>query len=424
MMHFKKHTLKNGLRVLFVPMQDVESATVMIMTGTGSRFENADENGMAHFLEHMYFKGTEKRPDKQDIARQLDAVGGAYNAFTGKSYTGYYAKVPAVHADMALDVVSDIFLNSTLPSREITKERGAIMQEINMYQDMPARDVFHVLDEVMFGDHPLGRAILGPKENIKKFTRKQFLAYRDRCYTSHNTVVCVAGKFSMTKALKQIRADFVHMPSGPGPEYEVFIDTQDAPRVKVKDKKTDQTHMVLGLPTFGAEHPDRYALSVLTTILSGGMSSRLFMEIREKRGLAYSVYASREMHQDIGEFFVKAGVEHENLAKIIKLICAELKKLKRTPISAQELKDAKEHLKGGMMLGLETTDDIAEYFISQEVTRGHVRVPADIAREVDAVTAEDVQRVAQSFFRTEKLNLAVVGPHGERAKELQSLLKV
>ncbi len=423
-MHYKKYTLRNGLRVIFAPMADVESATVMIMTGTGSRYENKEENGMAHFLEHMFFKGTQKRPSAQDISHELDAVGGVYNAFTGKDRTAYYAKVPAQHAECAVDVVSDIFLHATLKQREITKERGAILQEINMYEDMPSRDVYHVLDEVMFGDHPLGRAILGPKDNVKKFKRSDFLRYLERCYTSKNTVICVAGKFSQSKILAKIRRDFRHMRSGDAPQYEDFIDVQKGPRVRIKEKQTDQTHFIIGMTLFGSRDKRRYALAVLTAILSGGSSSRLFMEIREKRGLAYSVYATTEMHKDIGEFIVKAGVEHENLSDAIKVSLRELKKMKNIVIKDSELQKAKEYIKGSTVLGLETSDDIAEYLIGQEVRHGKIKVPAQIHQKIDAVTAQDIRSVAQDIFRKERLNLAIIGPHAGREKELQELLVV
>ena len=208
-MHYHIHTLQNGLRVILAPMPDNKTATVIVMSGTGSRYENQHENGLAHFLEHMFFKGTRRRPSAKAISEELDAVGSVYNAFTAKERTAYYAKVSSRYLDTALDVISDIFLNSKLPEKEITKERGAIIQEIDMYEDMPMRTVDNVFDELMFGkEHPLGRTVLGPKENIRSFTRKEFAAYLKRNYTPGNTVVCVAGAFSETKVLAKIKKNF------------------------------------------------------------------------------------------------------------------------------------------------------------------------------------------------------------------------
>src|SRR3989338_2001348 len=208
-MQYNVHTLKNGLRVVLVPMAGTETATVIVMSGTGSRYEDKRENGLAHFLEHMFFKGTKRRPSAKAISEELDAVGRGYNAFTAKERTAYYAKVSSRYLDTALDVISDIFLNSKLPEKEITKERGAIIQEIDMYEDMPMRTVDNVFDELIFGkDHPLGRTVLGPKENIRSFTRKDFATYLKRNYTPLNTVVCIAGSFDEKKVLENIRGRF------------------------------------------------------------------------------------------------------------------------------------------------------------------------------------------------------------------------
>src|SRR3990167_2232765 len=281
-MKYKLHELQNGLRIVFAPMPDTATATVVVMTGTGSRYEDARENGLAHFLEHMFFKGTRKRPSARAISEELDSIGSVYNAFTSKERTAYHAKVSSQFLDTALDVIFDLYLNSTLPEKEIAKERGAIVQEIDMYEDMPMRTIDNVFDALIFGgDHPLGRTILGPKENIRSFKRKEFGTYLKRNYTPANTVVCVAGNFSQAKVLAKIKRYFGRVKPSTPPEYMGFVSEQQETRISIKEKKTDQTQLMLGVPAYPYLHKDEFALAVLATILGGGMSSRLFLEVRE-----------------------------------------------------------------------------------------------------------------------------------------------
>jgi len=423
-MKYNVHTLKNGLRVVLAPMAGAETATVVVMTGTGSRYENTHENGLAHFLEHMFFKGTKKRPSARAISEELDSIGSVYNAFTSKERTAYYAKVSSRYLDTALDVISDIFLNSLLPAKEITKERGAIIQEIDMYEDMPMRTIDNVFDALIFGiEHPLGRTILGPKENIRSFSRKEFATYLKRNYTPANTVVCVAGSFSTPKILSKIKREFGHIKKAVAPTYIPFASTQEEPRISIKEKKTDQTQLMLGVPAYPYLHKDEFALAVLATILGGGMSSRLFLEVREKRGLAYSVHASADKYPDTGYFVVQAGVEHGKLEKTIETILAEFRKIKRVKVAAAELEKAKSYIKGTMTLALETSDHIAENAATSLINLGRIRSLEEIIKGVDKVTAVDIQRVAQDIFRTDLLNLAIIGPHLHKDK-LLNLLRV
>jgi len=423
-MKYDIHTLKNGLRIVLVPMPGTETATVIMMTGTGSRYEDTRENGLAHFLEHMFFKGTKVRPSARAISEELDAVGSVYNAFTAKDRTAYYAKVSARYLDTALDVISDIFRNSTLPGKEITKERGAIIQEIDMYEDMPMRTIDNVFDALIFGpEHPLGRTILGPKENIRTFKRSDFANYLKKHYTPANTVVCIAGSFSSAKVLTKLKNDFGNLAHGELVKPALFSGTQDAPRIAIKEKKTDQTQLMLGVPAYPFLHKDEYALAVLATILGGGMSSRLFLEVREKRGLAYSVHAWVDKYPDTGYLAVQAGVEHGKLEKTILTILAEFKKIKRIKVSPAELKKAKAYIKGTTTLSLETSDEVAVQAASSLINLGKIRTLEDTLRGVDKVTAEDIQRVARDILRTEALNLAIIGPHTSRDK-LRALLKI
>ncbi|HVM73877.1 MAG TPA: pitrilysin family protein [Candidatus Paceibacterota bacterium] len=422
-MKYQLHTLANGLRIVLAPMSG-ETATVVVMTGTGSRYESEHENGMAHFLEHMFFKGTKKRKSARAISEELDAIGSISNAFTSKERTAYWAKVSGKYLDTALDVIGDIFLHSTLPSKEITKERGAIIQEIDMYEDMPMRTVNDVFDALIFGEKdPLGRTILGPKKNIHSFTRKDFVEYLKRNYTPQNTVVAIAGSFSTSKVLTKIKKEFGHLKSVTPPQFSPFVHQQNAPRVKIKEKKTDQTQLMIGVPSYPYLHKDEYAVEILATILGGGMSSRLFLEVREKRGLAYSVHAWTDKYPDTGYFVVQAGVEHAKLAQTITTVLNELRKIQKSKVGHEELAKAKAYAKGTRTLALETSDSVAEHAATSIINIGKVRKLEETLGAIDRVTVDDIMRVAQDLFRTNVLNLAVIGPHTD-ADQLRKLLQI
>ncbi len=415
-MKYQKHTLKNGLRILLAPMQETGTATVIVMTGVGSRYESRAENGLAHFLEHMFFKGTTKRPTALDISKELDAIGAEYNAYTGKDRTAYYAKVEAHHWETALDVVSDLFLNATIDQEEIDRERGPVMQELSMYEDMPMRHIGDLWELHLYGDHPLGWEIIGPKENLKRFMRKDFIKYLNRGYVAENVVIGVAGKIDPKKVKKEIEKHFAGIRTGKKPVFKKAIDKQSKPALYVQNKKTDQTQLILGVRTYDMNHKDRYVLAVLSTILGGGMSSRLFMAVRERRGLAYSVHTMTESFHDAGYLATQAGVEHENLEKTIKVILGEYRQIATEKVEAAELTKAKEYIKGKMAMGLEGSDNVVEYLVSQETIRGTITLPEEKGMAIDKVTAEDVLRVAKDIFVNKKLNLAVIAPKASKEK--------
>lgn len=422
-MKYKKHTLKNGLRIILAPMLDTETATVIVMTGVGSRYETQKENGLAHFLEHMFFKGTKRRPDTYTITKELDSIGAEYNAYTAKDHTAYYAKVEAHHWDTALDVVSDLFLNAKLEQEEIDRERGTILQEINMYEDMPQRRVGEHFEKLLYGAHPLGREILGPKENIKSFKRKDFIKYLNRGYTADNVVVGVAGKIDPKKVKKEIEKHFAHIRTGKRPVFKKMNEKQSKPALSLHHKKTDQTHLIVGVRAYDMFHKDRFVISILATILGGGMSSRLFLEVRERRGLAYNVHTSVDTYHDVGYLATQCGVEHENLEKALVVILGEYKKAATELAPAEELQKAKEYIKGHFALGMEGSDDVVEYLVTQETVRHQVILPKERGKMIDRVTAEDVRRVAQDIFTDKRLNMAVIGPHAHH-KELEKLLSL
>ncbi len=420
-MKYQKHTLKNGLRILLAPMQETGTATVIVMTGVGSRYETRQENGLAHFLEHMFFKGTTKRPTALDISKELDAIGAEYNAYTGKDRTAYYAKVEAHHWETALDVVSDLFLNAKIDQEEIDRERGPVLQELNMYEDMPMRHIGDLWELHLYGDHPLGWEIIGPKDNIKRFMRKDFIKYLNRGYVAENVVIGVAGKIDPKKVKKEIEKHFAGIRTGKKPVFKKALEKQTKPEVFVQHKKTDQTQLILGVRTYDMYHKDRYVLAVLSTILGGGMSSRLFMAVRERRGLAYSVHTMTESFHDAGYLATQAGVEHANLEQTITVILDEYKKMATEKVEAEELKKAKEYIKGKLAMGLEGSDDVVEYLVSQEAIRGDIALPKDKAKAIDTVTADDVLRVAKDIFVNRKLNLAVISPKADK-KKMEKLL--
>lgn len=420
-MHYEKMTLENGLRVILAPMKETQTMTVLMMTGTGSRYETRKQNGLAHFLEHMFFKGTQKRPTSLSISEELDAVGGDYNAYTSKDRTGYYAKVDARHADTALDVVSDIFLNSKIDQEEIDRERGAILQELAMYEDSPRRKVGDLFEELLYGDTPLGWEIIGTKENIKNFKRADFMKYLKQHYIASNVVIGIAGKFDVAKVKKEIEKLFQDIRVGEKTTCKLLKEKQTHPTLLVKNKQTDQTHLVLGVRAFDFNHPDRYALSVLATILGGNMSSRMFISVRERKGLAYNVSTFSDTMVDVGYLATQCGVDHANLEETVKTILEEYKLISRELVPEKELSKAKEFIKGSAVMHLESSDEVVSYLVDQELVKGEIRLPEEVFASIDAVTAEDILRIAQTIFVEKTLNLAVIGPH-KSTKKLEKLL--
>jgi predicted Zn-dependent peptidase len=410
-MLYKKTTLKNGLRIITAPIGGTQTATVVVMVGVGSRYENEKEAGLSHFIEHMLFKGTEKRPNTLAISEELDSIGGEFNAFTGKDRTAYYAKVDAKHIQRAMDVISDMFLNSKLEVEEIEREKGTILQELNMYEDTPVRFVGDLFENTLYGNHPLGREIVGYKKTIASFSRKNFVNYMKKFYLAQDTVICVAGKFDEKKVLASLEKYFMAVGKGDKPVYKKISEKQSVPVVNIKFKKTDQTHFILGARAYDQNHKDRFALGLLSVILGGNMSSRLFIEVRERRGLAYSVHTDADTYDDCGYIATQAGVEHKNLGKTIEVIMDEYKKISENPVSAKELQNAKDFIRGKSVMSLEASDEVAMFFVDQEIKRKKIETIDDFFKKIDAVTAGDIQRVAKDVFVSKKMNLAIIGPH-------------
>ncbi|MDI6602868.1 MAG: pitrilysin family protein [Patescibacteria group bacterium] len=413
---FKKTTLKNGLRIITVPQKNTQAVTVLVLVGTGSKYEKKEINGISHFLEHMFFKGTRKRPNLQAVSEALDKIGGIYNAFTSEEYTGYFAKVEASHFDLALDWVSDIFLNSTLPEKEIEKERGVIIEEINMYYDVPMSYLQILWQALLYGDQPAGWPVAGTKESVSKISRQDLINYLKTQYVAQNTLICLAGKFEESSAIKKVKKYFLEIGFEKPKEKLKVIEKQTKPNLILHTRETDQTHLCIGVRGYNLFHPQKYTLELLGTILGGMFSSRLSLIIRGKLGIAYYISTSVEADTDAGYLVTQAGIDNKNIEKAISVILKEYQKISQKRISKDELKKAKDYTKGKMALILETSDVQASFYGLQELLKKEILTPEEIYKKFDKITENDILKVAKDIFRPEKLNLALIGPFKEKDK--------
>jgi predicted Zn-dependent peptidase len=416
---FERHTLDNGLRVLTAPMPEAQSVTCMVMLAAGSRYETPDTNGIAHFSEHMFFKGTEQRPSARQIAGEIDAIGGEFNAFTGKEYTAYYVKCAAEHRDIALDVLVDMLRNSRFDPEEIDREKGVIVEEMNMYFDTPRDFIGGVYEELLYGDQPLGWDIIGKKETVRGATRETFTSYVDRWYKPKRMVLGVGGRIGddLLERTQGLLGDLPPAETGePDP-----VKPYENGRVRVFTKQSDQAHLILGVPSYPIEHPDRYPLQVLSTVLGGGMSSRLFTEVRERRGLAYYVFGLNHSYTDAGSLYAQAGVDINRIDEAVTTILAELRTIAAELVPADELEKARNFAKGRFVLQLENPQGLILFGLRREVLEQQVPNLDEVLEGLNAVTAEDVQRVAQDIVADDKLRLAVIGPFDD-AERFEKLL--
>mgnify|MGYP002621081337 CR=1 FL=1 len=419
----KENKLPSGLRTVLLPRAEGETVTFLVLVGVGSRYETPKQSGLSHFLEHMFFKGTEKRPTAKEIAEAVDGVGGEMNAFTGEEYTGYYVKVAAKHVNRAADVVSDILLKPLFPQEEIDRERGVITEEIRMYTDTPMRHIWHLWHEALFGKaHPLGRRIDGSEETVAAFMRPDFVSYTGKHYQAGNAVVTVAGKFDPAKMSTRLATLFADLPDGAGTHPKKAPGKQPAKRFVHEHRgHLDQTHLMIGAPGVAQGAADRYAAEVLATILGSGMSSRLFMAVRERNGLAYSVRTGSDNFTDTGSFTTQAGVRTDKAAQALQLIVAEYDRIMEEPVGQHELNKAKQMLRGQMLLGLEETNALALYAGMQTLLRKKITKPNEVLKKIDAVTPAAVQKVAQRLLAPKKRAVALLGPQ-KSTKAFEKLL--
>jgi predicted Zn-dependent peptidase len=405
-----QQTLPNGMRFYGMPLPGTQAATIFTVFQVGSRYEHPSVAGISHFLEHMMFKGTKKRPNAKDVARELDGMGAEYNAFTSKDWTGYYIKSAKNHFDNAFEIMSDMLLHSKLETSQVKRERHVILEEIRMYHDNPLMHIEDLFESRVFGSTPLGRDIAGSKKSVLGMTRKNLVNYWDQYYHPRNMVVVIAGAVDVKKAFAHTKTHFSHLKSKRRVPYFSCKFHQLDPQVTLVKKKTEQTQIALGFPGLGYDHPRLPALEVLHGIMGSGMSSRLFEEIREQLGLAYTVRTGITSYEDIGAFYVRAGLDPSKTAKAISRIIKELNRVKSQLVTLEELQRAKQYLNGSLALELEESDSYASWIAKQALFLPKVETVEQLQAKIAKVTREDVRNVARELFIPAKINLAMIGP--------------
>jgi len=406
-------------------MPSFESVTVMVMVKAGSRYETKSNSGISHFLEHMAFKGTEKHPTALDISSLIDGMGGEFNAFTGKETTGYYIKSSKDKIETSLDLLSDMLMHSKFDQKEIDKERGVIIEEINMYEDLPMRKIGDLYESLLYGDTPMGWDVAGEKAIIQSINRSDFLSYMGGLYSADNMTVVVAGGIDSDSVEKLVEKYFGQMHSFQTKKYDAVIESQKKPEILLKHKTTEQIHIALGVRTIALNDPKRYELSILSAILGGGMSSRLFHEVREKRGLAYYVRSSADEYSDAGTLVSTAGVDPKRVIEAIEVMVAEYQKLAsgKMDLSDKELKKAKEFIKGHFVLDLEDSRSVASIYAHEELLQDKVENPDEFLEKIESVTKEEVENAGKQFFVEKGLNLALIGNYEDKER-LEKILKL
>jgi len=418
---YQRETLSNGLRVLTAPLDHAKSVACYVMLAAGSRYEDASNRGIAHFAEHMFFKGTKRRPTARDLSMEVDKIGGEFNAFTSKEYTGYYIRCAGEQRDTALDVLVDMLRNSKFDSEELEREKGVIIEEMNMYFDTPRDYVSSLYEELVFGSNPLGWETLGTRETVNAATRETFTDYLGHWYTPPRIVVGVAGKVgdNLLPKLEELLGDM----SGDGKDRPAPAEVERTPEplIRVLRKDSDQANVCVGVPSYPLDHPDRYALQLLATVLGTGMSSRLFLEVRERRGLAYYVFAYNSSYTDAGTLFAQGGVDLKRAEEAVKVIADEFRKLADEQVGEEELEKARALAKGRFVLQTESPNGLLLFGLRREVLEGAAIEPEELLAGLDAVTAEDIQRVAQDVIGGSGLRMALIGPFDEPEKFEQLL---
>lgn len=421
----KTKILDNGMNLITLSMPQLQSVTALLMVKVGSRYEDDRVAGISHFLEHMVFKGTKKYPTALDLAVAVDSIGAEFNAFTSKEYTGFYVKSASNHLDLSLDVLSQLVFHPLLPEKEMEKEKGVIIEEINMYEDNPMAKVGTDFESLIYSDTYLGRQVIGYKKTVQKMKKKDFVDFRNQWYQPSRMVLGIVGGMDKIKNLKlkikNCSSKFKINDSKPK-KLEKLKFVQQKPALKVKYKKTEQTHLCLGVRAFPKAHKDRYVMAVLTTILGGNMSSRLFTEVREKRGLAYYIKSDISTYFDNGYFITQAGTDVRKAPEAIKVILGVYGSI-CNKVDGKELGRAKEYLKGKLALGLEDSKGVASFYVEDYLLEGKLRTFKEIIKEIEKVTLSDIKRVAQKIFVNKGLNLSIIGPYKDETK-FAKILKI
>lgn len=415
MLNYNLKTLPNGLKLASAPVDSTEAVTILILVGTGGRFETVEQSGISHFLEHLFFKGSKKYPSAFEITSELESIGADYNAFTGEEETGFYVQSNASDFPKAFDVISDMFLEPIFDPSELEKERGVILQEANMYRDTPQAHVQNLNQQQLFFGQPLGMDLIGSTKNIKTISVDEIKNYRKSQYSAKNTIVVICGK-SADKYEKIVEQKFCAVKSGQKNAFKPFDNTVK-PKVFLKeDRKVDQTHFVLSYLSCAKDSPKKYPLAILNVILGSGMSSRLSIEIREKRGLAYYIYSSVSQYFDTGSFTISGGIKPDKLDETLDIINREIEDIKENGPSAIELERAKGNLRGQLTLSLEQSFKIASYIAENLYYYGEVRDLQETIEKLNLVTIGDVQSLANEIFDPNKKALSVIGHNNAKRK--------
>lgn len=421
---YQKSKLDNGIRVVSVPLKSTSAVTALILVGTGSFYETENISGISHFLEHLFFKGSRKYPSAIKISSMLDSFGAEYNAFTAEEVTGFYVKVVKEKLPLTLDVMSDFLKNPLFVEKEIERERGVILEELRMYYDTPQRHVLDLFREVLYGKQAAGRSIGGSEKSVLNIKSTQIKEYFKKQYRGDNIIAVFGGNISHQTAVKFSKKFLNGLPSGNAYDKEPVVHNISTEQVIIQTKDSDQTHLALGFSGVNLKDDRRYPLSVLSVIMGGGMSSRLFSAVREKRGLAYYVRCGVDMGTDFGDFVTTAGVTNSKLEEALKVIVQEFKTIKKKLLDNKELQKAKNHIEGSMLLNLETSDAVASEAGIQEILLKKIISPSMYLKRIEDVSAKDVQRVANEFLTRNNVVLAIVGPHKNRNKLEEIINKI
>ncbi len=412
---YEKKVLKNGLTILTVPIEDASSITMSIFVKAGSRYEEKRINGLSHFLEHLHFKGTKKYSTAKKLSETIDSIGGEFNANTGKEHTQYFIRAAYEHLPLVFDVLTDMLQNPLFDEKEMEREKGVIIEEINMYKDNPQIHVESLFEETLWKDQPLGRDIAGTAEVIRSITKADILDYRKRYYQPSNMIVAISGKFDSKQLESLVNDRWSSVANKKINGFKNAYEKQSSPQLSVENKVTEQAHMIVGFCAYPYRHKNNYALRLLSTVLGGGMSSRMFIRIRERMGLAYYVSTSFNNYLDTGDFFVQSGLKVASAPQALEIILEELRKVKQFGVTTKELVKAKEYIKGKIALAMEDPHEKLEWYLGQEAFTGRLRTIKQAFEELDKVKIDQVNKVADDLIRNDHLNMAIIGPFADKS---------
>jgi predicted Zn-dependent peptidase len=424
MLSYTLDTLPSGLQVIRVPLPAVQSVTVLALVNVGSRYEEPRLWGISHFLEHMVFKGTEKYPDAQSLAAAVDAIGAKFNAFTSKEYTGYYVKATSKGMDLALEVVSDMLMTPQLRQDDIDREKGVIIEEINMYADMPASHIGNIFEQMVYNQATIGHDIIGTKESVSALTSEDFAQHLKQWYGRSNIVLIVSGDETVVNQSNLLEKVDQLFQKGNAAERQsekalshLGSDPFKNEKLHVELRKTEQAHFVMGFPALKRSHPQRHILSLLSVLLGGNMSSRLFSEVREKRGLCYYVHSDTDFYHDVGLFGASAGVDPRRVEEAVKVTADEFYALAdgRKPVTAEELQRAKDYITGKFVLDLEDSESVAQYFGMKQLLLGKIETPQELLERYMSATLDELNQMARELIKKDALRFAVIGPFEDRS---------